>query len=128
MATSVDYAVSRCGDTRIGREVADGPVAALFLFSSSPPANSVRRILYAQAAYDNTVTHTGVTFKITSGIGASYDITELKGAANAQITTFIPDTLYILGGTGGVDTFNIVAPSGGVGRHCDVIVVYEEIS
>lgn len=76
------------------------------------PAGSSQKLLYVGIHYSAapTYTGTGLTVKIDSALGASYDLTLASGTNNTQDVVYIPDTeIRILPG----DAFLITTPAAG---------------
>jgi len=81
------------------------------------------RLMFATCVYSAAPTQAGVTFGVDSGVGAAYDATLSTGAANAQVSAYIPPQDMVLHPT---DGWVVTAPAGGVAI-TSAIAVYVEV-
>lgn len=113
-----------------------GPGEAVIRYSGTGAANTdatltttvvaqhhTEKLCYVAVGYSGTVTQTGVTIGIDSGLGTAFDFTITTGSADAQFTIYVPDRdIYILPG----DAFVVTALAGGVGDIASLQVVTKE--
>ena len=93
------------------------------LTTTAVPKHKTQRVLWASAVYSGSVTQTGVTFTIDSGLGSGYDTLLTTGTGNAQTSVYLPDGDIMLQPG---DALAITALAGGAGDVASIQVVLEQ--
>lgn len=101
------------------------------LTTATVQRGTTQKLLYVTVNYSAapTYTGTGLTVKIDSGLGSTYDFTLTSGTDNTQFTVYLPDPdIRLLPGVGsGVgDAIVVAAPAGGSGITASITVALLE--
>ena len=116
--------------TKVGRTPNGNQVLRISDTSSANSALTVsvegfhgRRLLHVTAKYSASPTQAGVTTELDSGAGSGFDATLNTGSANAQSTSWVPQTPVFIGSD---DAIKVTEPAGGSGVTASVAVYVEE--